>query len=180
MLYVSGTTAGQLVGASDTFAPGSTAAELMIPVGVVGDTTVAQGSAVVFPSRYFGGEGPDASRTNMFRGIGDYSNIRVGRASGGVGGVAGEEDGTIELVATAGENILINQVVCINTNGGGVMQAFVADSTYDTSVAANKRYGIFGIAVQAVNAASLGHFTVFGEVTSVLLGGQQPQVINYM
>ena len=169
-VYVSGTAAGNIVRDSDTFAAGSTASDLMTPIGIVTENATP-GSMLVLPTRY-GGSEYDAAKTNMFRGIGDYSNIRVGRPSGAAAaGVAGEENGTIELVATAGENILINQVVCINTSGGGVMQAFVADSTYDPSVSANKRYGIFGIAVQAVNTSSLGHFTVFGEVTSVLLGG---------
>ena len=167
IVYLSDTTAGALVRDSDTFAAGSTASELMTPVGIVGDTTNAQGSMVVLPRQY-GGNPVSSAKTEMFRGIGDYSSVRVGRTDDA--SVAGEQDGTIELCAIAGEAITAGDIVCISTNGGGVMQAFVADSSNDPAVANNKKYGIFGVAVQSAAITDLSHFTVFGEANATTTG----------
>ena len=161
--YLSGATAGALVQDTDTFAVGSTASNLMTPVGIVGDVTNAQGSLVVLPNLYQGNPVANAT-TEMYRGIGDYSSLRVGRTD--FVSVAGEQDGTIELCAIAGENITAGNIVCISTNGGGVMQAFVADSSESPAIANNKKYGIFGVAIQTVAITNLGHFTIFGEANA--------------
>ena len=174
-VFLSGTTPGAFVRDSDTFATGSTASELMTPIGIVGaDTATGEGSMVVLPSRY-GGSAVNDAKTEMFRGIGDYSSLRVGRSDGA--SVAGEQDGTVELCAIAGEAITAGDIVCISTNGGGVMQAFIADSSRSPDVANNKKYGIFGVAVQTVAITELGHFTVFGEANATLTGAAVGNVL---
>lgn len=175
-VYLSGSVKGGLVRYSDTFAAGTTASDLMTPIGIVTKTGAA-GSMLVLPSRYAGSEF-DGAKTNMFRGIGDYSNVRVGRPSdAGAGGVAGEEDGTIELCAVAAENITAGQIVCINVSAGGALEAWVADSSTSPDVANDKKYGIFGVAVQTVTTTNLGHFTVFGEANATTVGAAAGQLL---
>lgn len=159
-------TAGGVYQNTDPFADPATP-ELMIPAGIVADTTNNPGSMIVLPNRYFG-SAVAAAKTLKYLGIGDFSNIRVGRSDGA--SVAGESDGTIELVAVNNDAvpIAVGEVACI-TSLAGVQEAYRADSAMDA--ASNKRDGIFGIAVETVAAGAIGHFTIFGLVTNVVAPG---------
>jgi hypothetical protein len=151
---------------TDSFASAVAAfPDVMIPAGIVVDNA-NPGKILVAPGlKYTGAAAVNA--TFRYKGIGDFSSLRVGRSDGLT--IAGEEDGTIETIATAQENIAQGNVVCISSLG-----AYIADSSRSMRTAPFQLYrqdGIFGIAVEAVLSGQLGHFTIFGPVPNALITG---------
>ena len=146
---------------TDSFASAVAAfPDIMIPAGIVVDNA-NPGKILVAPGlKYTGAAAVNA--TFRYKGIGDFSSLRVGRPDGLT--IAAEADGTIEVVKEAGENIAQGNVVCISSRG-----AYIADSSDSVPAGVSFRQdGIFGVAVEAVNVGELGHYTIFGECPNAL------------
>tara|TARA_R110002110_G_scaffold13143_1_gene63077 strand:+ start:260 stop:4144 length:3885 start_codon:yes stop_codon:yes gene_type:complete len=131
----------------------------MTVAGVV-VTAANPGAMAIIPSMSMLGVG---TNQNLFKysGIGEFSGLRLGRAD--AGSSAGEDDGTIEIIATNAEagNITQGDVVSLVANGTG-LDAWIADSSLVSTNTDLKRFGLIGVAVETVATGVLGHFTVYG------------------
>lgn len=155
---------------SDDFASSETSfPDVMIPAGIVVNNT-APGTILAIPSWNYSGNARAEASTFKFKGLGDFSALRIGRSDGVT--VAGGIDGSIEMLATNQESssVAAGTVVCISVVGG-VISAYIADSSTDANVSENKRSGIFGVAVEAVASSAVGHFVVFGPAPSITTAG---------
>ena len=137
--------------------------DTMIPAGVVVDAA-NPGKILAVPGLKYTGDSA-TNATFRYKGIGDFSSLRVGRSDGLT--IAGEADGTVEILATAQENIAQGNVVCISSLG-----AYIADSSYNMRTLIPfqiyRQDGIFAVAVEAVLSGAVGHFTVFGQCDNAL------------
>jgi hypothetical protein len=163
---------------TDSFASAFTPfPDVMIPAGIVIDNA-NPGKILVAPGlKYTGAAAVNA--TFRYKGIGDFSSLRVGRPDGIT--IAGESDGTVEVIAECQfvAGIAQGQLACLTgAPAGGGLDANLADSSFDAGV--SQRDGIFGIAVESVAFGLPGHFIIFGRSDpnpAVVTGPLQGEVL---
>lgn len=154
---------GRVIRGSDRFQLGANKPVFSVPTCLVLNSN-ASGTVMALPSEYRGGINAP-SKSFRYSGIGDFSGLRVGSVD--VGGTIDQELlGCVEMVATNGEAVTITAgTICMltyQTAGTDHVQAYIADSNSSSTVAAAKREGIVGIAIQDVTAGSVGHFCIYG------------------
>ena len=143
----------------------ATAPAVMGLAGVVVRNT-NPGAIVVYPAMALTGRS-NVQSTWRYNGLGEFSGLRLGRPDSVT--VAGEADGTIEVIANNAEAVPIPQgTVAMLRSNGVVVDAYIGDSSLSPAVSTNRRFGVVGVAVETVAAGDLGHFTVYGQAPNAL------------